>query len=70
MINNRKTKYSYSIIASDFNNYRVMIDKSSYEFEEILEESKSSTAIQRRNFLVSNRGDIKCHQSRRSSNKY
>jgi len=50
MINNRKTKSSYSIIAYDFNNYRVVIDKSSYEFEELLEESKAALRFKEENF--------------------
>ncbi|MCD9644013.1 hypothetical protein HAX54_031971 [Datura stramonium] len=49
MMNSRKTKSRRRIIAHDFNTYKVVIDKITYEFEELLEECKAACTIGRRN---------------------
>ncbi|MCD7454306.1 hypothetical protein HAX54_024318 [Datura stramonium] len=46
-----KTKSRRRIIAPDFNSYRVVIDKISYEFEELLKECNATCTIGRRIFL-------------------
>lgn len=61
MIHNRKTRSRNRIIASVFNNYNVVIGKSSYELEELPKENKATRTIGRRNSQVPNWNNFNGH---------